>query len=405
MFGVLLLASAAALAASGDVARLFQSGREAFEAGNYAAALESFESALNAQLDRPALHFNIGVTAYRLGRYQRAQSAFLDAARTPEMAALAHYNLGLVALAQGDSEAARRWFERSESESRDDRLRTLASTQLARLTPQPTLSWTGYAALAAGYDDNVALVSNSDVLGVSGVDDVFVDGTFVATVPIGESWRVDAGALLLNYKDLSRFNQIMAHGGGRYRLSAGDWTGDVGVQLSYGTLGGDSFQNEQAALLQGSTQLSEDWQLRLAYRLSNVDGLGEFASISGTRHEGRARLIWEANPWRMSAAYQLEDSNLRDEALSMTRHQVAVGVERTLDAAWTIACELARSHSDFDSAASGDEDRTELDASVARTMSSSWQIVLRYLYVDNDADRSDFSYRRNRVLIGVEMTL
>lgn len=401
----LFLASASTPAADGDGPQLFQSGRVAFEAGNYAAALESFEAALDAKFERPALHFNIGVTAYRLGRYERAETAFLEVARTPAMAALTHYNLGLVALARDDTAAAKRWFALCDSETQDDRLRALASTQLARLPSMSARDWNGYATLSAGYDDNVALVSNSDVLGVSGSDDAFVDGQFVAAIPIDESWRVDAGALLLGYRELDEFNQITAYGGGRYLLSAGDWTGDVGVQLTYGTLGGESFQNTQTAQLQGGTDLSADWRMRLRYRLTNVDGMHDFTGISGTRQEASLRFGWEANAWRVDAEYQLEDSNLQDESLSLTRHQVAIGIEHTPNAAWTFACQLARSHSRFDEAASGNEDRTDLEASVARTFASNWQIVLRYAYADNAADRSDFDYRRNRISLGVEMNL
>lgn len=385
--------------------RLFQAGRVAFEAGNYAAALESFEAALDANFARPSLHFNIGVTAYKLGRHERAQRAFLEVARTPEMAALAHYNLGLVALGRGDSADAKRWFAQCRSETQDDRLVTLAAAQLARLAPERVLDWNAYASLTAGYDDNVALISNSDVLGVSGSEDAFVDGQFVAAFPVGESWRFDAGAMLLGYPELDQFNQITAHGGARYRMAVGSWAGDAGLQLAYGTLGGDPFQNVQTAQLQGSTDLSAEWRLRLRYRLSNIDGMGDFTGISGTRQEAGLRLGWERNAWRIGAECQLEDSDLRDESLSMSRRQFAVNIEHPLGAAWMVEGRIARSRSNFDSAASGNEDRTDMELSIARLLASNRQIVLRYAYADNEADRSEFNYRRSQIGLGLEMAL
>jgi hypothetical protein len=328
-------------------------------------------------------------------------------ARTPEMAALAHYNLGLVALARGDSADAKRWFTQSRSETQDERLLGLASTQLAKLTPEaaPAPNWTAFASLLAGYDDNVALVSNSDVLGVSGSEDAFLDGQLVAALPVGEFWRFDAGAMLLQYRKLDEFNQITAYGGGRYRIDLGNWTADAGVQLAYGTLGGDSFQNLQTAQLQGSTDLAPDWRLRLRYRLSNIDGMGDYTGIGGTRQEVSVRLGREKNGWRIGAEFQLEDSDLRDESLSMARHQFAVSVERSLSAAWLLECQLTRSHSNFDSAASGDEDRTDVEVSIARVLASNRQIVLRYAYADNQADRGDFDYQRNQIALGLEMSL
>lgn len=394
--------------AADDVgARFFESGRVAFAAANYPAALEAFEAALDAKFVRPALHFNIGVTAYRLGRYERARQAFLEAARTPEMAALAHYNLGLVALGGGDPADAAQWFAQCKSETRDERLLTLATTQLERLAAksEPALNWSGYAALAAGYDDNVALVSNSDVLDLSGRGDAFVDGQFAAAFPVGESWRFDAGAMLLAYQDMDQFNQITAYGGGRYRLALGDWMADVGAQLAHGTLGGDSFQNVQTAQLQGSTALSPEWRLRLRYRLSNIDGMGDFTAIGGTRQEASARLTWETNAWRIGTELGLENSDLNDESLSMTRPQLAVSIERPLNAAWIVACELAQSRSNFDVDASGSENRTDTEVSIARVMASNWRIVLRYAYADNEATRSDFNYSHNRIALGIEGTL
>lgn len=403
----LLLFFTGARAADNTGPQLFQSGRVAFEANDYAAALASFEAALDAGFDRPTLHFNIGVTAYRLGRYERAQRAFLEVARQPEMAALAHYNLGLVALGRGDSADAKRWFAQCKGETQDERLLGLASTQLARLTPQraPTPGWAAYASLMAGYDDNAALISNSDVLGVSGSEDAFIDGQFVAALPVGESWRFDAGAMLLQYRELDEFQQITAHGGGRYRMDVGNWTADAGVQLAYGTLGGDSFQNAQTAQLQANTSLSADWRLRLRYRLSNIDGMGDYTGTSGTRRDANVRLGWERNDWRIAAEYQLEDSDLRDESLSVSRRQFAVSIERSLGPAWILAGQLARSNSRFDSAASGDEDRTDMEVSMARVLASNRQIVLRYAYADNQADRSDFDYTRSQIALGLEMSL
>jgi hypothetical protein len=83
------------------------------------------------------------------------------------MAPLAHYNLGLVAVAEHKEEQAARWFAQARSETSDERLQSLSTDQLARLPRPVERNWYAYGAVAAGYDDNVALVSNGDVLGVT----------------------------------------------------------------------------------------------------------------------------------------------------------------------------------------------------------------------------------------------
>jgi hypothetical protein len=139
------------------------------------------------------------------------------------MAALAHYNLGLVALRRADESAALRWFSLAEKEATDDRLRELAATRLAGLPPPPARNWVGYGALAVGYDDNVALIANSDVLGVSNTADGFAELHLAATAPLDGPWRFDAGLFLLNYMDLDQFDQLGLQGGGRSRFDLFGW--------------------------------------------------------------------------------------------------------------------------------------------------------------------------------------
>lgn len=197
-FAFALVFHAPARATADDAAQLFRMGGAAFEKEDYAAALEAFESAARAGLAGPAVNFNIGVAAFRLGRYERAEAAFIETARTPAMAALAHYNLGLTALRSGNSRAAERWFERAEQEAGDERLRALASAQLAALPPPADRTSVGYASMGAGYDDNVALVSDSSVIGVSGVDDSFAEGQLALSMPLAQSWRLDASIAALD---------------------------------------------------------------------------------------------------------------------------------------------------------------------------------------------------------------
>lgn len=396
-FALIIIFNVPAFATADDAAELFRTGRAAFENEDYVTALEAFESAARAGLPGPAVHFNIGVAAFRLGRYQRAEAAFIETARTPAMAALAHYNLGLTLLRRGDSRAAARWFELAEQEAADERLRSLATAQLAALPPPPDRTWVGYASLGAGYDDNVALISDSSVLGVSGVDDSFAEAQLALGVPLAQSWRLDASAALLDYQDLDRFDQFDAQGGARYRLLTGPWTNDIGLQLAYTTLDGEGFENKRMLTLQASRGLYGDWQFRARYRFSDIDGMNEFAGVGGHRHEVGARLGWTRGRWDLGAAYELDVSDHDDALLSATRHQLAFDVQHEFNEVWTLAFDAALRHSRYDVAANGEEDRIEFELAIARALSTRWRLVLRYAYGDNDADLAEYNYDRNRI--------
>lgn len=388
-----------------DAHAQFQSGRYAFEQGDYAIALRAFEAALAGGLSGPAVHFNIGVAAYRLGEHRRAAAAFEESARTAEMAPLSCYNLGLIALAADKPREAKRWFARSR-ETDDERLRTLADAQLAKLeAQQPERTSFGYAALAAGYDDNVALVSRSEVLGVTGTEDAFGELQLAFAAPVGARWRMDGGAFLVDYQDLDAFDQLVLQGGASYRLPLNDWTGDIGVQLAHATLDGDSFENSRMLVLQAGTVLRDEWRLQARYRFSDLDGMSEFDGISGRQHEADARIAWTRGGWGVGFQYGLEISDHEDEALSAQRHQLRVDIERELPREWNVALETAVRHSRYDVEANRSENWTEVGLTLARPLTTRWRLVLRYAYADNDADRPEFDYSRSRASAGLEAVL
>lgn len=401
-----LVCLVSAHANSDEAARQFRSGSSAFQTQDYAAALEAFEAALAAGLAGPAVHFNIGVAAFRLGNYSRAQAAFDQVARTPAMAALAHYNLGLIALKRGHPDEAIGWFSRAERETTDERLRGLAAAQLTDLLSQPSdRDWVGYSAFGVGYDDNVALINDSDVLGISGKDDSFAELQLTLSAPLARPWRFDGGLSFVDYQDLDRFDLLSVYGGGYYRRALGDWMNQVGVQLAYTTLDGAGFENRRTLAWQTSSELRSDWRLRARYRFNDIDGLNEFTGVSGHRHEANARLTWAHEPWDLGFEYQVDVSDHEDAVLSATRHQLGVDLQRSLFAGWTIILEATLRRSRYDDASSGSEDRTQFALAMAKTLGKQWRLIMRYAHTDNDAERAEFNYGGNRISAGVEATM
>ena len=102
---LLVLGSASVVYANPDS---WTAGQQAFEDGDYRAALDYFTNAWDAGLPGPAVQYNIAVSLYKLRRYVDARKSFEEIARQhPKMRVLAEYNLGLVANRLGDADRAR----------------------------------------------------------------------------------------------------------------------------------------------------------------------------------------------------------------------------------------------------------------------------------------------------------
>jgi tetratricopeptide (TPR) repeat protein len=391
-----------ASASSAEASRQFENGKQAFAAQDYAAALDAFESAAAAGMTGPVVQFNIGVCAYRVGQWSRAAAAFRETARTPSMAPLAHYNLGLVAVAEHKEEQAARWFAQARSETSDERLQSLSTDQLARLPRPVERNWYAYGAVAAGYDDNVALVSNGDVLGVTGIDDAFAELQAAITAPLRGPWRFDGNVVLLDYQDLDSFDQLTLNAGARYRLPLGDWNSEAGVQLAYSTLDGEGFESKEILLLQATRPLTQEWRLRVRYRFHEINGLNGFEGLDGTRHELAVRGMWRRDRWNVTVQYRYDTTDYRAEELSFDRHQLLVNALRDLNEYWTVEAGLLFDRSRYDVADNSAEDRTEVELGLSRSFGQRWRAVMRYSYADNRAELPEFDYQRNRISAGVE---
>jgi len=321
------------------------------------------------------------------------------------MAALAHYNLGLVALRRQNQSAARRWFARAEQEAADDRLRALATAQLAALPPPPERNWIGYASFGAGYDDNVALVSSADVLGISGVDDGFAEAQLAVGGPLAGPWRFDASLSHLDYASLDEFDQLGAQGGVRYRVLLSDWTNDVTAQFAYRMLDGNGFENRRTLGLQASRDLAADWRLRAQYRFSDIDGMNQFSGVTGESHDAGVRLSRTEHVWEAGVEYRFETSHHDDRNLSAVRHQVTLEARRKLSENWLLGLDATVRTSRYDLQANGNENLTEIAVAATRTLGTYWRLVLRYSYTHNQADLAEFNYDSNRIAAALEASL
>jgi tetratricopeptide (TPR) repeat protein len=398
--------SAAPAAPADDPARAaFQEGNAAFQAEDYETAINAFRAAISGGLTGPAVHYNLGVSAYRLGRYSEAEAAFRQVMRTPSMAPLARYNLGLVRLAVEDTEGARRWFEHALDEGGDPRISELAGRQLQQLparTEGP--GWWVYASVGGGYDDNVALIADGQLIDVSGLDSPFAEGQFAASAPIGARLRIDGGAYTVRYSDLEEFNQTAVYIGGAWIQPIGQWASEAAIQVGYNYLDGENFEDRVGIALQGVRPLSEYWRLRLRYRYDDLAGSAPFEDLTGARQLIAARLSRAEGLHGLHLEYSFETNDRDDASVSPDRHMLdgefRWNAGRNI---LSLGASFRRSEYDFSDGPGRDEDRVVLALGLAVPVWRRAEISLGYDYTRNQSNLDEFDYTRNRATLGVNV--
>lgn len=411
---VLLCLGGAALASSPAPAETqgrehFEAGTSAYRTGDYAAALTAFRAALEAGLTGPAVHFNVGVCAWELGLLDEAEAAFLVVSEHPPMAGIAFYNLGLVSQRRGHEDQARAWFLRARSATTDAGLQRLVAAQLekspveapvaVRPAPRPLV----FAALQAGYDDNVALTADGELLGVSDTGSGFADLQIAAAAPLRAGLRVEATAFLLRHTTLSEFDQAGGQLALMLRHDLGDWMGEIGAGYGINQLDGSRFEDRRSLTFSATRRLDPSWDLRLRYRFEDIRGRAPFGILTGDRHEVSVRVHRRAETSRLRLTYSIEINDRESDFVSPDRHQV--------DAEWTLGTRgriqtvlgLGWRRSSF-ALDDGSENETRSVASVGLLgpLAGRWLWTARYDWTRNSATNDAFDYDRQRVFAGLE---
>lgn len=385
----------------------FTEARAAFDAGDYARALALFEQCVAQGMNGPAVHYNIGVAAYRSGEQARAERAFREVAETPSMAALAHYNLGLVELARGHEKQARAWFERAAHEATDEPLRNLAQRRLDKLPPAFQPSWSLYARTGLGYDDNVALRSQSiDSLG-SGQDDEYGELLLAGSYTFRPSWRIDAAAGLLRYHDLDEFNQTAFSLGAARGVPVDSWYLEFGAYGTQFTLGGDVYEKSLAASAQATYAFSERQSLHAQLRAASVNGEGNFSGLSGSRTDLGLLYDWGWRAWTFGAHARAEFNDSEDEIFATRWMELSAEAKWSATPRWSYGGGFtwrstrhpAQPDSDL---AAWDDHRTTLRLEVTRTLVKQVQLFMRYEHERNQSPVEFSDYQRNWVAVSIE---
>jgi tetratricopeptide (TPR) repeat protein len=423
--GLCALALAASALAASPGEEAFHRGFEAFRAGNYAAALRSFQEARRAGVDSPQLHHNLGVTYYRLGRYAEAELEFRALAQVPAWAALAHYNLGLTAQRAGRADEAAAHFTRAHREANETGLRLLAATALERMgLPRPLARTSFFASLGAGYDSNATLSPDLEAEGLSGESDTFVEA--LASV----SHRLDgdeAGGLYVlgaayarRYTDVSRFDLTGLRGGlARETRSAGRANGISGY-LEQVFIDDDTLQRAATLDLYARWPRGSRGDLRARYRLSRVEGGTGYGYLDGWQHLIAADAGFGWGRAAARAGYELELNEREDLvqgseffSFSPRRHLLYLRAVRPAAGAWRVEARgeirLSR-YGDPNRLADGslvrrEDDRLGFALRASRPLGSRWRLYVAYEYYDNRSNIATYDYSRGQLSAGAEYAL
>ena len=409
---VLLFCCALTPLAVADVSGDWESGQQAFTAGDFESALLYFEMARDDGLTGVAVHYNIAVCQFKLERFDAARTTFRYIADNhPQMRGLAEYNLGLVERRLGNIRESQEHFIRAwEMSPEDEKIRALAIAMLDDAEPvaRDRKNWYGSFGLRAGHDDNVALRDSlglpAGVTAESPMADLFVA---LRGAPAGfGGFMLDASAYAVAYSDADDFDQSEFRLGGLYVWRPGDWRLEGSAHFVYGTLGGSGFEREIALGARAVRYLGNEASLDFQYRYDDIEEEDPlFAGIAGTRQRMDLRYRWYRGDHVIILRLGAEDNDRLDAGVSPSRTRLQADYRYEPGDGWGFEAGAGFRNSDYDDLETPrTEDLTSMSAAITRTVADVWLFALQYQYSENDSSDPVFSYDRNVITLGVLRT-
>lgn len=415
--------------AAADSAQAAEQGVTAFRAGDYEAALRSFLDALQAGLDTPSLHYNLGATYYRLQRYPEAEREFQALAPDPIWAPLAHYNLGLTAQRSDRPQQAIEYFERAYRTTTDPNLRALAATALERLGGAlPSAQTSAVISLAGGYDSNATLSPDASTAGVSHQGDRFVEALAVASHRLAgnsaRAWVAHGSLILRRYGDLNQFDVMGSRAGLSYERDSGRVQAGVGAYFDTAYVGGDRLEQVAWVDAQASRRLDAGGELHGRYQFGHIAGGGGFEYLDGRQQRLSADAGFTLASALLRFGYQLELNDRRDLqqgneffSVSPTRHLLFATVALRNIAGWQADARgeyRVSSYGDpnlVDEGAAGilavsrRDERYGFALRAHRRTTAAWRVFIDYSYYRNESNLDTYDYNRHQLMAGIEAAL
>ena len=419
---VLCVVTGRAASAATPAEQAFEQGVQAFRAGNYQGALQSFLDARQTGLDTPGLRYDLGATYYRLGRYAEAEREFQALARDPGWAPLAHYNLGLTAQRMGRERQATGHFEQAHRTTTDPNLRVLAATALERLGRAAPRT-RALVSVAGGYDSNVTLSQDAATVGASHQSDSFVETLAAASRGLSENtargWVAHGGLVVRKYRDLDQFDLTGLRAGLSYETDSGRLQTSVGGYFDTVYIGGNRLERIAMVDAQMRGRLDAGRDLRGRYQLARIAGGGGFEYLDGWQQRLSADAGFALGPAFLRVGYQLELNNRRDLqqgadffSASPTRHSLFASVAVRELGGWQ-----PEARGEYRISRYNDPDRqnglevTRKDhrygfaLRASRPLSAPWRAFVDTSYYRDESNLDTYDYSRYQLMVGIEAVL
>ena len=399
-------------------------GVAAYEAGDYAGALQRFRQAQQQGYEGPTLHFNLGLAYYQLGRYAEARAEFERLRSDPASAGVADFHLGLIAAREGDRARAARIWQGLEH-GPDAALAQRAGVALGRLdagaAPVPS---TAYMLASLGYDSNPALLDESvDLAGGGDSSETSLVGAF--SLPLSENGRAATvllgGAYLKEYSDEVGADQRGAFAGVAREGDDGARHGSWGLEASASELDGEPFLRIVSVQAQRGPASGKPGA-RLHAQLSRVGASAPHAHLDGWRARAGAGAAMGSGRVFTRLGYEFEANDRQDLVAgneffshSPLRHRLELVVDHPAGMLgalrWNLRYRLSR-YRDPDRFRQGvslrEERRTEalLQGGLQwrRQLGAETLALLEYQHSRNAATPDVLDYDRDTVLAGLEWT-
>ncbi|MCB2183747.1 MAG: tetratricopeptide repeat protein [Desulfobulbaceae bacterium] len=389
----------------------FKAGQEAFRKGLHEDALQDFLDAQAAGLSKPSLYYNIGVCYYKLGRYPEAEQAFRKTAEYPDMVSLAYYNLGLISLQQQQSDAAINRFKRARFEAKNQKLRLMADAALEKLKKEEQkITWMQYASFGFGYDDNVALLADTENVRASGSDDFFAEilghiSGYLSENPSERGTQFHANVYLLHYLELDEYDVSSFFVSLLHKETINTLQMEARGEYAYTLLDESRFEQVPSLSFQLKYPLqSAKSVVRFRYRLSYLDILDDdYEYLAGYRHQFLGESFWKWSAYSALLGYVLETNDRDDPDFSPTRHTIKALF--SVRPAPLVRVSLGVNYRDSKYDITNDNDRHEErmrgELRCTLFMKNDWELNGEYQYTDNDSNYEKYTYVRNMIVLSL----
>ena len=404
----------------------YRSGIEAFKQGRYVDARELFTRAYDAGRRDPTLFYNLGSAQFKLGDYTAAYESFEQIGDDPTWGPLAQYNLGLIEDKRRNSAKAQQHYRVAHATAPSDKLQQLAALKIVGPAPATHTDneWFGIVSMAGGYDDNVVLLNDQSLIGVSNKQDNFAEA--LASVSsfvqgnVERGWRADVVGYYRGYRDLNDFDYGAATLGLTYNTMTPTAQWQIGARANAQFVGADPYTTTASVRAQLLRRIGS-YGLRVRNDTGYVDGADEFGYLSGWQNRLSVQLERRFGALAGRLGYDLELNDRHDStttteffSYSPTWNRIYADVTRTLSDRFDVqvraeyqigryADENIEIQPDGSTVtAKRDDDRVSASLRATYHLSLAWDAFSEYAYSNNSSNFGQYEYTDNQFMIGIE---